>query len=617
VSIVAFFLFVPTLRFDFTTWDDGAYVLNNPNLRSLDGLRRIWLTGESEQYYPLTFTSYWIEYRLWGTSPRGYHATNAVLHALNAGLLLIVLHRIGMPLRAGLAAALLFAVHPVQVMTVAWVAERKNLLSCLFMLLTFAAWTRMRRRDSNVWYVAVLAAGIAAMLSKTGVLTLPLSLAALDRWVLGRPWRSSLLRVAPLLVVGGALAVVTTRLEANFLDSVLEQHVPGLLDRLLIAAAAVMWYPLQVLLPWRLTPMHPPWSTTAGAWYWWLPLLAVAAATLYWIRHCAKFKDGNASAHTHWAIVHYLALLLPTLGLIPFGNLAVTFVSEHFLYVAAIGLFVCMGLAFDTLAARGGATRSVTIIVGIAAALGYAGAAWKYMPVYQDAESMWTRALQTHPTCFPASIGLARVRAQQGRLNEAAELYRRAESIIPAYARTYIEHGRLQMQIATAQLRIGDTPGAVVRFGTAADIFADAVERDPTLADGWQGVAECRRLTGDHRAALTALREGIRHDPDNVSLMNLLARLCATSPDDSVRNAGEALRWAEATCRATGFQNHQALETLAAAQAEAGRFGEAAATARRAAEFARAGGDDRAAAEYIRRAEQYASGRPLREPGLR
>lgn len=199
-------------------WDDDDYVTENPLLHDADGLRRIWTTTETPQYYPLVFTTFWAEYHLWGNNPAGYHLVNILLHALNAFLIGRILWTLGV--RGAWWVALLFAAHPVHVESVAWITERKNVLSALFYLLAFVAYLDFDRSGRRRFYVLALITFLAAMLSKTVAASLPFALGLALLWQHKGIGRSDLLRLVPFLVLAVTLPLITVQMEGGDRKSV-------------------------------------------------------------------------------------------------------------------------------------------------------------------------------------------------------------------------------------------------------------------------------------------------------------------------------------------------------------------------------------------------------------
>jgi|GEM_PF-1810636 len=702
VGSVAFVTFAPSIGYDWVGWDDEAYVTTSPLMSAPDGLRLIWASTEAEQYYPLTFTLLRIQYQLWGRDPTGYHATCVLLHAINAVLLLWTLWALvrcqsssagwhglaklgrgapdentpkrrpdygpapperarapGLTRGIAVAVALLFAVHPMQAMSVAWVAQQKNLLSCLFVLLTLVCWMRFRTGDKWRWYLASLLAFAAALLSKTAILTLPLAILGLDTLVLRRRAMSTVVRTLPMFVLAFAALGLTVLFEKPFVEEV---SIPPLSERLLIAGTAVWFYVLKLLCPVGLTPIYSLWSVSATDWRWWLSLvLLVGTIVLLW-RGRRKIDR-----YAMYGLVHFLVFLLPVLGLVPFGNLGETYVSDHYVYIACIGFFVVVSLAGRALlaklklrsAAQGG-VLGVIVVTLLVLTLFYA-------PVFSNAESMWTRTLEGNPNCFTAHAGLGQCYANEDKWSAAISSYEKALDLRPdhlavrhALGRAQLRGGQLpeaektllsvvqaddklpgpwldlahiaertgryeeaindylraldldphhaRTRIGLAQLYLG-----LSRTGEAEAQFEAAVRDAPDEALGYLGLATCRRGAGRSSEAVHILEGGLEKSPENVALQNMLARILATDPDDTVRNGARAVQVAKEAERLTAGRDCLVLDTLAAAYAETGDFPQAVTTAERAAALAESQGY-RVTAEQLRNvAGHYRGSNVLRE----
>ena len=256
--------------------DDDLYLTGNPVIKAPDGLKRIWFTMQSPDYWPVTNTSLWIEWRLWGMNPTGYHATNVALHILNSLLIWLVLRRLAIP--GAFLAALLFAVHPVNVESVAWIAQRKNVLALLFFLISLGCFLRFteppmiaeRKQPALAatrWYWFSLLAFVLAMLSKGSVAVLPLVLLLIEWWRRGAITRRDWLRVSPLFTVAVALTAVNLRLWASHSTGAIRNV--GFLERLLGAGGAVWFYLAKALVPLKLVFIYPQWNIQAADWRWW------------------------------------------------------------------------------------------------------------------------------------------------------------------------------------------------------------------------------------------------------------------------------------------------------------------------------------------------------------
>lgn len=546
--------YMPALRAGFI-WDDDAYVTANGALRSVDGLRRIWFEPASvSQYYPMVFSSFWLEYRLWGLAPFGYHAVNVLLHAATAVLLWRVLVRLAIP--GAWVAAIVFALHPVQVESVAWITERKNVLSGLFYMMAALLYLGSSRRcavGSGQWdtrhYVVALACFVAALLSKTVTCSLPAALLLIAWWQRGRvTWRDAR-PLLPFFALGGGLAMVTVRLEQGHVGAVGPDWELSLLDRCLIAGRALWFYVTTLAWPATLTFIYPRWDIDATAWWqYFFPLGAAAVViTLFAVRD--RIGRGPLVA-----VLFFAGTLVPALGFFNIFPMRYAFVADHFQYLASIGLIVLASSA----AARWCATHNVQagrvaagVIVLICAVLTF-----RQSFAYTDLETVWRDTLAKNPVAWMAhnNLGLlllqrgdhqaalqefnqalqiktddayahnniGNVLAQEGNLDEAMVHFRAAVHIDPYNAEA---HGNIGNVLAAR----GDWPGATAAFG-------DAIRIKPRSADAHSNLGNVLALQGNTEAAILHYRSALAADPDFAAAHHNLAVLLAQS-----NNVNEAI----------------------------------------------------------------------------
>ena len=403
-------------------WDDDDYVINNQNLHDLHGLREIWLNPKATpQYYPLVHTTFWLEYHLWGLNPCGFHVVNVCLQVVVALLLWRVLARLGLP-GAWLAAAI-FALHPVQVESVAWITERKNVLSAVFYLLAALAYWRFAEGEPGVkeprdwrFYAVALLLYVAALLSKTVTCSLPAALLLVIWWKRGR-WRGrDVLPLIPFFVVGLGLGLTTAWIEKTQVGASGPEWQLNFLQRGLIAGRALWFYATNLLFPGNLMFIYPRWTIDTGVWWQWLfPLAALAVLAALW---AARGRIGRGPLT---AVLFFALTLAPALGFINVYPMRFSFVADHFQYLAAIGL-IALAAAWLVRCPPG---------IGYGLLLVYAVLTAQQCGIYKNLEVLWRDTLRKNPACWMAHTNLGRLLAQAGKFDEAEGHYQAALGIDP------------------------------------------------------------------------------------------------------------------------------------------------------------------------------------------
>ncbi len=486
-------------------WDDDDYVTHNPTLRSTEGLARIWTEpGAVPQYYPLVHTTYWLEYRLWGLEPAGYHAVNVALHAAVALLWWLVLRRLGLP-GAWLAAAV-FAVHPVHVESVAWVTERKNVLSGLFYLLAFLAYLRYRppgaagaQRPAGSrapgsdrrFYALALACFVAALLAKTVTATLPAAILLVLWWKRSLAWRD-VVRLLPFFAVGLALSGLTVWMERSVVGAEGETWDLSFAERLLLAGRALWFYAGKLLWPHPLAFFYRRWTLDAAQlWQWLFPLAAVAVvAALAALR-------GRLGRGPLTAVLFFGGTLFPALGFLNVFPFRYSWVADHFQYLASMGLIaLAVGALVHRLApapaaipktarpdARPTARRAAPPVppaaappalrqpatVAAAAALALLGTlTWRQCRIYDGLESLWLDTVAKTPDAWAAH-------------NNLGKHYEDLAAADPAAAAAYRQKAfEAYEKAAEAAARTGAIAGET--YNNYANLLEASGRRDEALA---------------------------------------------------------------------------------------------------------------------------------------
>lgn len=556
------------LKNEFVGLDDRTYVVENPLVTQADGLWRIWATTESPQYYPLTFSTYWLEYRIWGAWPTGYLLTNLALHMLNALLVVALARALGLNDMASWIAGALFALHPAQVASVAWLAELKNTLSGLFSLIAMLAYLRSVRTAAMTSYALALLTFALALLSKTAVLTWPVSLLLVDVLVLRSSWVAAFRRSAPFFALSAAAAVITIVVE-----HLAPIAAPPMPQRLLAASMAIWFYLATLVAPLRLSPVYPLWSVDFSEWWWWVAAIgAVAlAGVVLWRRNASHGRFG-------WGLTHFALLLAPALGVIPFGYLELSFVADHFLYLAAIGpLIFLTGLLPSS--EKAPPSWLLAISLAVVAVLGVL--TWNHVADYRDERTLFTRVFELDPRSAIANQKLGFLALQEQRYDVSASHYASLVAIRPNVSADRSDY-------AAALLQLG-------RIADAIEQLRMAIKLNPQDGMAHMNLGVALEQLNDLGGAEEALRSGARLLPQNANAHLYVAKFLAARDklEDAEREFRESLK-----IDANGLDANSA---FAEALLSWGRVEEARVQFRRAIDVAKTVGDEAAIKQLERR----------------
>lgn len=439
VGFLALLVFLPSRHGTFLNWDDDALIVQNAEFRGLGWTQLRWMfsTTFMGHYQPLTWVSYALNFESGGLNPTGYLLTNVVLHciaavlvfALTSRILAITMPRIGAAvlILASMAGAWLFALHPLRVESVAWITERRDVLSSVFLLASVWAWLSyaMGRRQAHLWYIASVGLLLLSLLSKAWGMTLFAVLLVLDiypllRWSRGSAQRL-LIEKLPFLILGVAAAARALMAQSS---AVMAERERGWLYRALQSIYGLAFYPWKSLLPIGLSPIyeHPTQLSVSE-----LRILAAIAAVigitvvLFVLRH--RWPAGLAA----WAI--YVIVISPVLGLVQAGP---QFVADRYSYLACIPFVVLLAAGIAKLAARfgskwvGGAVAATLIALVILTG--------RQIPVWRDSWSLWRAAIEHDPTSWNANSNLGSLYFKANDFPAAERHYRLAHDAVPHFA---------------------------------------------------------------------------------------------------------------------------------------------------------------------------------------
>ena len=504
VVVAAFVSYWPALTGQFV-WDDDVLLTNNALVKASDGLYRMWFTTEAVDYWPLTGTSFWIEWRLWGMKPFGYHVTNLLIHLASAGLIWAVLKRLSVPGAA--VAASIFALHPVNVESVAWIVQRKNVLSLFFFLLS-GLWFLIHDEDSSRrvgrWYWFSLAAFVLAMLSKGSVAILPLALLLVVWWRHNRVTGRDLALTAPFFVIAVAFTLLNVWLQTRHVAEAIRDVT--LLERFLGAAAIVWFYLSKAVLPLGLVFVYPQWTITAADPRWWLPIATALAATGILI----YYRQRPLGRGVLFAWLYFVIALVPVMGLVDVYFMRYSLVADHYQYVAIVGVAAAAGaFAGRVNTPASVTTAAVAVVVTLLAVLTY-----RESHTFRDLETLYRVTIARNPDAWLAHQNLGVELAKRpGHLDEAIESFKTVLAIYPGSVEAH-------RNLALAYWR---TPG---RTDDAIREYEEALRLDPNKAVDHLSLSRLLLDRPDRQAdALRHAEMAVRLDPTSWEALETLGGL--------------------------------------------------------------------------------------------
>lgn len=630
--------YIPAMRAGFI-WDDDAYVTENPLLSARDGLKRIWFSlDHPSQYFPLTYTVFRLQYKMWEFNPFGYHLVNVLFHIANAFLVWLILLKLR--IRGSWLAAAVFMLHPVNVESVAWITELKNVLMAFCCLLSILAWLRFIDRPELkikdwAYYVLSLALYILALFSKTTACTLPAAMVLIlwFRRISNRVRNFGL--IIPYVALGVAMGLVTVWWE----------HIKGsggvvlklnYLERTLLASRALWFYIGKLILPIKLTFSYPLWKIdwTKPIGYTWI-LAAVCVVALMW-RYRAKIGRGSITA-----VLYFVVMLSPVLGFVSLYTFHYSYVADHYVYMACIGpiaLFTAVVSGLWHKAAPAARGLMTVCIAGILILLGIL--TWRQGHIYKDIETLWRdtldknpdsllahanlglmldrrgnveqavvyyyKALEIYPEDEVVLYNLGNISKSKGKLDEAVAYYKKAIQTRPNYvdaynnlANTLKMQGKFDEAVecyktalvfgprdAKTYYNLANTFLQQERIDEAITFYRQCISLEPGFIHARINFAIALESNGDVDEAINQYRKVLELDPDSLVSLCALTELLIRKSDIDVRDANEAVRCAEHAAVLTDYNEPKILNMLAMTYAVADDWPKTEKTAQRALDLA-------------------------------
>jgi tetratricopeptide (TPR) repeat protein len=617
--LLTWIVFGQTLWHDFINYDDPRYVYENTRITSglsLSGIAWAFTHIHSMNWHPLTTISHMLDCQLYGLKAGWHHFTNVLLHSIASLLLFLALQQMTRaPWQSAFVAAL-FAIHPLRVESVAWIAERKDVLSGVFFMLALLAYVHYVRAPALGRYLLVAAACAFGLMSKPMLVTLPFVFLLLDYWPLARcshrpvarplanapegrgygalsetaPWVPLLAEKIPLIALAGVSSVVTLVAQKAAVGFTEQLPVVSRINNAVVTYVIYIW---QMFWPAKLAVFYPHPENRLALWQIILALIILVGVTTGTI----AVRKQRPYLLIGW--LWYIVMLVPVIGLVQVGWQGH---ADRYTYLPQIGLYIMISWMVVDFTALWHRQREIltTCAAIVITALGWR--AWAQTAYWRDSETLFRQALAVTANNDVAENNLGIVFQQQGKLDEAISLLQSAVDLRP-------DNSPAQENLAKALLQKGRISEALVHYRKLFELQPDNFE--------------VHNIVGTVLVQQGRIREGVEEwqkvlavQPDNGNAMSNLAWVFATAPDDSLRDGPQAVKLAEQALHVSGGRIPILFRTLAAAYAESGQFPQAIQTAQQGFEMANSQGNSGLATELQGNIVLYQERQPLRDPSL-
>ncbi|HMC25476.1 MAG TPA: tetratricopeptide repeat protein [Candidatus Udaeobacter sp.] len=596
LAVLTWIVFGQTLWHDFINYDDPRYVYENTKITSglsVSGIAWAFTHIHSMNWHPLTTISHMLDCQLYALRPGWHHFTNVLLHTIAVLLLFLALQQMTGAFWQSAFVAAVFAIHPLRVESVAWIAERKDVLSGVFFMLMLLAYVHYVRSPSVRRYLVVVFVLACGLMSKPMLVTLPFVLLLLDYWPLDRirgQLRRRMLEKIPLIALSAISSVATFVAQKGAVGWTEQLPILERIDNAVVSYVLYIW---QMLWPLRLAVFYPHPENR-------LPLWEIICSLLFLISISVvaiALRKQRPYLITGW--FWYLGMLVPVIGLVQVGWQGR---ADRYTYLPQIGLYIAVTWAAADLTAlwrhrRAIVSTAATLAVGLLSLR-----AWAQTSYWRDSETLFKHALAVTTNNDVAENNLGIVYLQQAKLDKAISLLQAAVNLRP-------DNTPAHENLAKALLQKGEVADALIHYQKLLELQPNNIE--------------VHNIVGTVLIQHGRIREGVEEwqnvlaiQPDNGNALSNLAWIFATSPDDSLRDGAKAVQLAEDALRISGRRIPIIFRTLAAAYAETGEFSQAIQTAQQGIELANSQGNFSLATELQGNITLYQEHQPLRDPSL-
>ncbi|MBU0676910.1 MAG: tetratricopeptide repeat protein [Verrucomicrobia bacterium] len=527
LGLVCCVAFWPAFQCNFVNWDDNNFVVNNSLIRSLEpsAIGRLFLTLTDGNYIPLTLLSFSLNHAACGLNPICYHATNILLHVLNAGMVFLLIRFLVKNTSTALFVSLLFAVHPLRVESVVWVSQRKDVLYLFFYLAALLTYLRYAEKGERTAYVTALLLFGASLLSKQLAVSFPLILVALDYFIFNRRGKRLWVDKVPFLMLSAILTItaVIGQHRKTALNTGPEFTVP---HRILLAGRSFVFYLEKTFMPVNLSALYPYPDSVLPVTLPYLPFAIVLLGLLLWAARRDRYRK--------FAVAFFLITILPILNLIPAGA---QMRADRFIYLPSIGLALLIALLIKDLLSRASPAShpGTKLMVGLTCVMVVVLVPVTYLraTVWENSETLWRDVLKNRPDSLIAWNNLSTYLLEHGRYEEALEGFDRADSIVPDLVDTLANRGLTKMRLGRFEDAVDDLSRSLAvdaDFGPAlfnrAEAFYEmgeywfadadytrAIEAGQNTPEAWFARGVCRGVLGQFAGAVQDLTRALELEP--------------------------------------------------------------------------------------------------------
>lgn len=612
LALLTLALYCRVIRCDFVYYDDNVYVTKNPQVQaglSWAGVKWALKSTDASNWHPLTWISHMLDCQLFGLNPAAPHLINLLFHVANTLLLFYWLWRLtGAVWKSALVAAL-FAWHPLHVESVAWVSERKDVLSTFFFFLTLIAYQKSKVKGGRAtkWGRLTLLFFVLALLAKPMVVTLPFVLLLVDFWsaesasntpVLQLPWKTWILDKLPYFVLTVAACWATFVAQAKG-GSVMTFQFVSFKGRVANSIVAYLRYLKKTFIPDHLAVFYPfPQS--------WPTLVLIAAILVLLVITVVAIRNMRTRPWFAFGWFWYLGILVPVIGLVQVGFQSI---ADRYMYVPSVGLFIILAWGLEEIVEHAKA-RSAAVAFSALALVACMVLTWRQIGTWKNSETLFKHDIQITGYNFIACSDLAAYYLDQKRSDEEIFYYEKAVEAAP-------DLPVAESDLGDALQKLGKTEQATPHLLRAKELEAQRNPHSPQLQEQIAFYLSKEHKSNEamqhYQQAEKLYSEALRQNPNSPVLLNNLALLLATNPNEPVRNGPEAVALAQRGCELTQWKVPVLISTLAAAYAEAGRFDDAQNMANKARETALAAGQKEIASKNEELVKLYQAHKPYRE----